>query len=69
MAGRPRASWLAGIRSIGRAMLPGQGLVIHVRLTLEREPDREVNAYLSYADAIKWRNALTTMIEKTENGE
>lgn len=69
MAGRPKAEWLAGVRSIGRAMREGVGIVVHVRLILERDPTRDMSVYLTLDDARKWRDALTVMIERTERGE
>lgn len=69
MAGRPKAEWLARVRSIGRALIQGEGIRVHVRITLEREPTRDVSVYLTLADARKWRDALDVMITKTENGE
>jgi hypothetical protein len=69
MAGRPKAEWIAKVRSIGRALVPGIGIGVHVRITLEREPMRDVSVYLTLDDARKWRDALTVMIEKTERGE
>lgn len=69
MAGRPKAEWLARVRSIGRALIQGEGIRVHVRITLEREPTRDVSVYMTLDDARKWRDALTVMINKTENGE
>lgn len=69
MAGRPKAEWLARVRSIGRALIPGEGIRVHVRITLEREPTRDVSVYLTLADARKWRDALDVMIKRTESGE
>lgn len=69
MAGRPKAEWLARVRSIGRALRQGEGIRVHVRITLEREPTRDVSVYMTLDDARKWRDALTVMINKTENGE
>jgi len=69
MAGRPKAEWLARVRSIGRALIQGEGIRVHVRITLEREPTRDVSVYLTLADARKWRDALDVMISKTEKGE
>lgn len=69
MAGRPKAEWLARVRSIGRALVQGEGIRVHVRIALEREPTREVSVYLTLDDARKWRDALDVMIQKTERGE
>lgn len=69
MAGRPKAEWIARVRSIGRALRQGEGIRVHVRITLDREPTRDVSIYLTLDDARKWRDALDVMITKTENGE
>jgi hypothetical protein len=69
MAGRPKAEWIAKVRSIGRALIPGIGIGVHVRIALEREPTRDVSIYLTLNDARKWRDALDVMITKTERGE
>lgn len=69
MAGRPKAEWIARVRSIGRALKQGEGIRVHVRITLDREPTRDVSVYLTLDDARKWRDALDVMITKTENGE
>lgn len=69
MAGRPKAEWLAKVRSIGRALVPGQGIRMHVRIVLDRDETRDVSVYLTIEDARKWRDALDTMITKTERGE
>lgn len=69
MAGRPKAEWLARVRSIGRALRQGEGIRVHVRITLDREPTRDVSVYMTLDDARKWRDALDVMITKTENGE
>ena len=69
MAGRPKAEWIARVRSIGRALREGEGIRVHVRITLDREPTRDVSIYLTLDDARKWRDALDVMITKTENGE
>lgn len=69
MAGRPKAEWIARVRSIGRALIPGEGIRVHVRITLEREPTRDVSVYLTLDDARKWRDALDVMITRTERGE
>ena len=67
MAGRPKAEWIARVRSIGRALVQGQGIRTHVRIVLERDETRDVSIYLSLQDARKWRDALTIMINKTED--
>lgn len=67
MAGRPKATWLATVRSIGRALIPGEGIRTHVRIVLEREPMRDVSIYLTLEDARKWRDALDVMIMRTED--
>jgi hypothetical protein len=67
--GRPKAVWVARIHSIGRALIQGEGIRTHIRITLEREPNRDISIHLTQADAIKWRDALTVFIEKTEKGE
>lgn len=67
--GRVKAVWRASIRSIGRILIEGEGIRVHVRVRLEREPDRDVSAYITLEDAKKWRDALTLFIEKTENKE
>lgn len=69
MAGRPKAEWLARVRSIGRALRQGEGIRVHVRIALDREPTRDVSVYMTLDDARKWRDALDVMITKTENGE
>lgn len=69
MAGRPKAEWIARMRSIGRALIQGEGIVTHVRITLDREPTRDVSIYLTLDDARKWRDALDVMITRTERGE
>lgn len=69
MAGRPKAEWLAKVRSIGRALIPGKGIGVHVRVVLDRDPTRDVSVYLTLADARKWRDALDVMITKTERGD
>lgn len=69
MAGRPKAEWIARVRSIGRKLIPSEGIRVHVRITLDREPTRDVSVYMTLDDARKWRDALTVMINKTENGE
>ena len=69
MAGRPKAEWIARVRSIGRALIQGEGIRVHVRITLEREPTRDVSVYLTLDDARKWRDALDVMITRTERGE
>lgn len=69
MAGRPKAEWLARVRSIGRALRQGEGIRVHVRIVLERDPSRDVSVYLTLDDARKWRDALDVMISKTEKGE
>jgi hypothetical protein len=69
MAGRPKAEWIARVRSIGRALVQGEGIRVHVRIVLEREPTRDVSVYLTLDDARKWRDALDVMITKTERGE
>ena len=69
MAGRPKAEWIARVRSIGRALVQGEGIRVHVRIALEREPTRDVSVYLTLDDARKWRDALDVMITKTERGE
>ena len=66
MAGRPKAEWIARVRSIGRAMIHGEGIRTHVRIALDRDLTRDVSIYLTLDDAIKWRDALSTMIERTE---
>jgi hypothetical protein len=69
MAGRPKAEWLARVRSIGRALRQGEGIRVHVRIVLDRDPSRDVSIYLTLDDARKWRDALDVMITKTERGE
>jgi len=69
MAGRPKAEWLARVRSIGRALRQGEGIRVHVRIVLDRDPSRDVSVYLTLDDARKWRDALDVMIRRTENGE
>lgn len=69
MAGRPKAEWLARVRSIGRALRQGEGIRVHVRIVLDRDPSRDVSVYLTLDDARKWRDALDVMITKTERGE
>jgi hypothetical protein len=69
MAGRPKAEWIARVRSIGRAFIQGEGIRVHVRIILDREPTRDVSVYLTLDDARKWRDALDVMIKRTENGE
>lgn len=66
MAGRPKAEWLARVRSIGRALRQGEGICVHVRIALDREPLRDVSIYMSLPDARKWREALDIMIKRTE---
>ena len=67
MAGRPKAEWIARVRSIGRALRQGEGIRVHVRITLDREPTRDVSVYLDLDHARKWRDALDVMIMKTED--
>lgn len=67
MAGRPKAEWLAKVRSIGRALVQGEGIRVHVRIALDREPTRDVSVYLTLEDARKWRDALDVMITRTED--
>ena len=69
MAGRPKAEWIARVRNIGRALRQGEGIRVHVRIVLDREPTRDVSIYLDLDDARKWRDALDVMIRRTENGE
>lgn len=66
MAGRPKAEWLAKVRTIGRAMVQGEGIRMHVRIALDRDPTRDVSVYLTLEDARKWRDALDTMVRQTE---
>lgn len=69
MPGRVKAIWRASIRSVGRILVEGKGMHVHVRVCLEREPDRDVSVYLTLDEAKKWRDAIDTFIEKIENKE
>ena len=66
MAGRPKAEWLARIKSIGRAFSEEKGMRIHIRISLDREPERNVSVFLDIQEAKKWRDALTHFIDKME---
>ena len=66
MAGRPKAEWIARIKSIGRAFIEEKGMRIHIRISLDREPNRSVSAYMDIEEAKKWRDALTHFIDKLE---
>lgn len=63
--GRVKAVWLATITRVGRAFLPDKGVRIHVRVSLEREPDRDVSLYFTVDEAEKWGNALLHFAQKT----
>lgn len=69
MAGRPKAEWSAKFRSVGRTLIPGKGILIRVRILLDREPNREISiTFESIEEAEKWRDALTVYIDKTKAG-
>lgn len=63
--GRVKAVWLATITRVGRALVPDTGIRIHVRVSLEREPDRDVSLYFTVDEAEKWGNALLHFAQKT----
>lgn len=69
MAGRPKEAWTARVRLMCRIMIPGKGMHIRMRLILDRDESRELRIDMDIAEARKWRDALTTFIEKTEKGE
>ena len=68
MAGRPKAEWSAKFRSVGRTLITGKGILIRVRILLDREPNREISIELTVEEAEKWRDALTVYIDKTKAG-
>ena len=67
--GRVKAIWLATITRVGRAFIEGTGVRIHVRVSLEREPDRDVSLYFTVDEAEKWGNALLYFAQKTRKDQ